>query len=490
MDWRRFLPKAWCVRSLKDISFGGRWFLAPHTELALSMSRPHGGPVFPAVEILELTSRNLSKLVMSTSVRELHWRIESYMGNSNNLWTLCRSITDRMPLITALELQYDDALAIGSPVAFLCSMLTSLTTITLPVYGLTEDIICALSGLPSLQRVVMSMNPTGPGHVRVYDTDAIKRFDPSHMHLAQHGFPQLRTLSFSAPSVDAATNLLKHGVFHQSEIKDVLIRVPFAIGVRSTSVANMFEELGHILSPLQELKLWLTPDGTQSTSRIRQMDRLGPSEFQNIGHFIQLTRLEVYHAMPLNFTNAEVGSLVAGLPLIEALILNPHPSVPRTTRLSFTVLSVLAQKCPKIQELGIFVDGLLPLEPPPDIGRLCDLSLLRLGRSMLPSISQSDIRNDVARYLASILPSETVVKTMDAEYRWDVVDYHWSPGATHLTNVTISTVNMHVCRLREIMAIARAVREERKVMQQRLDSVSQRLQIAKDLANKHEKDDV
>lgn len=480
MEWKQFIPKAWRVRSIKDQSYGGRWSLSPHTELCLAMSRLETGPIFPAVQILQLSSRNMSKLFMSQSVRTLHWSIQSYMGTTPILWSQCRSVVDRMPFITTLHLQFDDALALRAPISFLCSMLTNLTTITLPIHTLIEDIICALSGLPRLQSIEMSkevnLHPS-----RFHDSDVIKQFDPTRMHIGPHGFPRLEKISFSAPSVEAAMVFLTHHIFHRAQIKDIHVRVPFALGVRGPSVTEMLRALGRYIPLLEKLELWLAPSGTQSTSRIRQMDRLGPEELRNTDCFIHLTVLEVHHAMPLNFNNADMEKLVSGLPSIEILILNPHPVIPRSTRISFTVLSVIAHSCPRIKELGIFVDGLLPFSLPQDTGVFHELRLLRLGRSVLPSISHFETRNIVAQYFASVLPAHTTVRTMDAEYRWDITDYHWTPCATRLTEITISMINMYVCRLREILAIARAVREERQLLQQKLHLLNERLRMAREM---------
>lgn len=167
--------------------------------------------------------------------------------------------------------------------------------------------------------------------------------------------------------------------------------------------------------------------------------------------------------------------MASGLPRAEVLVLNPHPAVMRTGKMSIEVLSAFAECCPRLTELGLFINGLLVCGNPsgPKFGP--QLRNIGFGRSPLPTALQSDSRVNLARHIAFIFPRSTKLSAMRSHSRWDIKDYNWSACATHLVEGQTPNSKTLSSRLAEVDSIARGLRDEYERLQAKIGKLRARV---------------
>ncbi|EIM83149.1 uncharacterized protein STEHIDRAFT_160748 [Stereum hirsutum FP-91666 SS1] len=411
---------------------------------------------------------------MSDSVSDLCWNIQSYMGDSLGLWSSCRSITERMPFIRTLELSYDNPVPFDNPLSFLCSMLPRLETVKLPLYGATGTMLCGLSGLRQLREIQLSTHQTRISSY--HNTEPLSRFDPARFHLPHDAFPALESLSFSSPTVPVASSFLSHRCFHRIPLTRLFIRVPLTVGFRSKDVKDFFTLLSRDMAWLEDLELWFVPSKSEIPARIKQMDRITVEDLGGVRGFTALKKLAFHHAFPLNASNEDFRSLAAGLPHVEVLILNPQPTILRTSAVSLECLPYFAEFCPALRELGVFVNGNMHLPYPSGHRFGSTVRFMRFGRSPLPTMAQFDARLSFTRHIAFYFCRSTAFTSMETSIPWDVEYYRWASSGALLTEVADSAVHVLCNRLKEIIAIARAVRDERERLESKVTTLQARLQ--------------
>lgn len=455
--WRTFLEKAKLVRTLRDSSFGGGYDLPLTSVGPLATSRPVI-TIFPHLRVLCMSSHHLNKLVMSPSVEVLNWKVGRWMDDSREMWEICQSVVDRMPNIRSLNLDFENALASQSQLAFLCAQLEQLETLRIPLYGLTPTLICGLSGLPKLKEIEFMIgekysSSSGSNTVGLND------FQTANVHLSSSAFAALRHLSFSVPQFSVASFFLGLPSFPLSNLTRLEIRVPFVTNLTPSSVRSILRMLSQFALSLTSLSLNLVPCHTVSAARILRVLPLGLPDLLSVGAFRDLRRFAIYHPCPLSFSDSDFEDFARLLPSAEALDLNSRPTVFRVPSTSMQVLDHFARICLKLEHLSVFVLT-LPIVPRVSSSRFSShFKELDFGRSPLPAADNINGQKTLARYLARVVPCATAISHFVEQMFLDSKLFDVTSNGNDLREAPAARKEIMKARWWAIVVMVQALRE-------------------------------
>jgi hypothetical protein len=241
----------------------------------------------------------------------------------------------------------------------------------------------ALGDLPSLQNLSVDLKTT-----HIYDLEHI--FDISNSSLESEprfrpdSFHELRSISLPL-TVQGVQDLLTRNVppnLHtiRLRLEPVRIRDPW----------------GNQRSPSQERTLSL-PRILSSISLLEKIEILVPENTllsfnEPVGFNSQFIKsIHIVSEVPLSFTDDDVALLTSCLPQLVDLQLSPCPLSSHhtvTSRLTLCSLPIISENCPKLEKLGLCLDG---TSPPPTIDLdwhpFHHLASLDFGRTSMPRLN-------------------------------------------------------------------------------------------------------
>ncbi|KAG8864394.1 hypothetical protein FRB97_005057 [Tulasnella sp. 331] len=135
-------------------------------------------------------------------------------------------------------------------------------------------------------------------------------------------------------------------------------------------------------------------------------------EFERVRPLLQCTALSMlllWHNGPMMYGEEDVAMMGHAWPdmMCLELCLDPTDDVARAVGQPLSIIGVLIRTFPKLEELGVYVNeaGVLPNLLEPKIGLpVPPLRILDFGTSPPARLEESDPKEDIAMYLASVCP--------------------------------------------------------------------------------------
>lgn len=364
---------------------------------------------------------------MSPSVKTLRWRISPH-SLSTTIWPHVRAIVDRMPNITVLSLDGIDVQALEQPISHLLSMLGQLRSFYMPLYSFTRDIACALSSLPSLQRVDFN-NDFGNHSIGQWPPhDALEHRPPSAYHFSLEPFRRIHSFSLSLSALTHTMTFFTTKLAILSRLTRLVIRIPFYHDVPGD--AGLFDFCNMVSANavhLTNLTLWLTASGRTPPRTAYHAQHPTLESMLPLTTIPTLEHLEFAHTLALAFTDNDMDQFARALPRIQVLRLNHHPVVGSTPAATLKSLSSFAAHCCELQELGLMLDATnadtrisyIPFGP--------RMRSLKLGRSIFPRVNQVIERTSVSFLLSKTLSSRVTITAADTDGMLDCDDHVFRP---------------------------------------------------------------
>ncbi|KZV67114.1 hypothetical protein PENSPDRAFT_736700 [Peniophora sp. CONT] len=336
--------------------------------------------------------------------------------------TICADIAFKAPYIRHLELvPYGcvTSLPIEMALANLLLRLESrLTSLYLPVYGLTQTLFEAASHLQHVEDIAFATT-VAPMVVALYHDVLV--FTP---HLERNSFPALRKLSLCASLADLKEIVSNHN-FPANRLSDFLVRAvrpetPAAVETFHATVARECRSL-------TTYSLVLTAPYDEKGDNERWPESPGPDTILGWTAFApladgvlrSLVSIAVAHEHAFKLTIHELADLARSLPNLEYFVCNPSPHVaggnPPTIKL--LEINILPDCMPNVETLELYVDA---SDATVDYPRWSEKYFPRL-RSLWMGASpvNSARRMGISFFLAGLLATGARIDTE----RWEIWDY-------------------------------------------------------------------
>lgn len=432
-DWARFAPYAQRVRTLL---YNGR----------VADRDSYGRPRIIGAEAFDEIARTRTTLNILPNLRTLEWyaatpgrvhhsilfmheNVKSFKvllsaREEPNYTSLCKDIVARMPSLTHLDLRFSFSVnKIKPELIALFSGLSKLQIAILPLYCITGDIMEALSRLPNIGTIQFEfLDEQGSG-----DMTDVMQFSPK---LEAGAFPSLWDLSLSARLSDMTRFLNMN--YAPTNLTSLYVHV---ISVATPSVftgfLNAVADNCHLLTSLYiDLAMRENPMAPPVSQERLTFENLRP-----LLNCPNLTTFELRWDLPLNITPEEIEIIAVKWPSLEVFLLNYEPmpfSIPSATNhanhangaisgsaaslptptptpaflpsepLTLRALLPFARHCPRLRELGMYVNATAadispadPMETPPSFK---SLQKLQVGLSRITESAP------VALFLSQICP--------------------------------------------------------------------------------------
>lgn len=336
--------------------------------------------------------------------------------------TICEDIAWKAPNLRHLELvpiQCITSAPIEVAIYNLLSRLEgSLSSLYLPIYGLTQILFEAASRLRHVEEIAFSTTHT-PTVVALYSDVLI--FTPQ---LETNSFPALRKLSLSAPLVDL-TEILSNPNFPASRLTDFLIRAarpetPAAVEAFHAAVARE-------CSSLRIYSLVLTAPNDEKEENERWPEPPSPDSALARASFVplamgtlgNLVSVAFAHEHALKLTVHELADLTRALPTLEYFVCNPSPHTVGDTppAIKLIELGILADTLPRVETLELYVDA---SDATVDYPRWSETYFPRLRNLWLgASPVNPERRRGISLFLSALLVTGARIDTE----RWEIWDY-------------------------------------------------------------------
>jgi hypothetical protein len=287
--------------------------------------------------------------------------------------------------------------------------LRELRTVILPGYWVTTAVLQTLSNLPYLEQVTGWRTDTS-GAGSPYDVSNL----PLPRFTEAHAFAHLSTLQLTA-QLDHIKQLMSTANTPR-RIEVLGVQSPLELET-SDNIRSFLEFVSHILPKLRDLALELRI-ATVHPSEFDLNDRLHSQDFTPLTLMLELRAFAIMHSLPLAMTDTELDEILTKLPRLETLHLNPEPLpteyMPQNVdvpSLTLGSLSVVARRCPKLVDFGIFLHSLAELnEPmgPEAVAIPSALEVFHVGTSKANMFIDGTAR--IAARLLNLLPSSCEIQ--------------------------------------------------------------------------------
>lgn len=137
---------------------------------------------------------------------------------------------------------------------------------------------------------------------------------------------------------------------------------------------------------------------------------LSLQDLESLPRLKSLINFEIHHTDPISMHDDELAGLLSQCPSLSNVYLNSEPIFLSTTLLTINVLPLLAKRCPQLEALSLFIDGVKPVDElePAELHTFENLFYIDFGSS---SVSEE---GDVVTMLAQVLPLECEFSTTSA----------------------------------------------------------------------------
>jgi hypothetical protein len=442
-DWKRFSVYA---KHIKWIDSGDPAADISLAVATMALSRPVHH-IFPTLRKVVWNAIHFSSLMdsvffMFPTVTCLHIWVNGIEDNSQKFDEYCQEIRSRLPHLTELHIRTNSpASAFAAAVTGLVGDLPHLEECNLPKYGLTTELVLALSRLPKLQEV-HSMTATGdpPSPIHISDTEAIDFYE-----LAEGAFSSLTWLRLTV-NFRNIRNLMVHA--HAPQFLVALM----CDALHNEAPHQIFELATAVAAACPHLEVLTLTSSVPTEAVDPQAYRAcGWGSLRPVLKCRSLVELVVRHTLPLKITVENLEEIARDRTTWKYIKLAPFPAFhlsPRPT-LNFSALLPFARYCPRLQGLGLFLDGNVQLPEVSKEVQFTSLIELELGYS---PISEQNV-GAVATFLAGICTTPVKIET-----EWETSPVVLTPGAELESRATqwkqVETLQNELCKSRSSMRAA------------------------------------
>ncbi|KAF9000305.1 hypothetical protein BDQ17DRAFT_1245744 [Cyathus striatus] len=377
--------------------------------------------------VFDDAARTRTSLNMLPNLKTLHWsgelsicvpfmhsNIKHFVmvlpspNSTRDLGTFFDDVAMRMPALRTLDIRSVIPMhEIESDMIRLLSGLLKLRKVIFPRYYFTTHIAESMSRLPDLGIIEFQyFHEQGWG-----DQDDTAVFYPV---LKEGAFPSLWDLSFTVCYADAGR----------------FLSIPFAptnltmlyIDSEKTETASAIHEVLTIVSEncqlLTALALVSLRDPSQELDDEDDEYRITMDTIKPLLSCPNLTSLEFVHQFPVRISQDDVELLASSWPSLESLVLNNEPVYLDKADLTLAALIPFAKHCPKLRDLGLFLDASSTLSiPPPDpsLGYPTFRCLHRLGMGVSIILDPTP----VSHFLSQVIGNENC--ELESGITWETV---------------------------------------------------------------------
>ncbi|TDL15769.1 hypothetical protein BD410DRAFT_822996 [Rickenella mellea] len=286
------------------------------------------------------------------------------------------------------------------------STLTDLKTVVMPRYTISSSVMSSLSRLPNLGTIQFEyFSYQGSG-----DPADVQPFCPV---MREGAFPSLWDLSCYSTLCDMSSFFMaKYAPVNITSlyVHTLSIETPL-------SFSECLTALSQTCQMLKYLGLYLILDGSAQI-QVEDSYNLSFKDLCPILDFPHLTTFDLTHYRPLDITDDDMDRLARNWPSLESLKLNAEPVILDNPKITFASLSSLAQHCPNLTRLGLYLNP-SPHDLPKPGMPFKMLKSLEFGTSPIQS------EDHAALYLSEICPLSCTVEvgvTWTDELKSGIID--------------------------------------------------------------------
>jgi len=398
-DWKRFIPYASRVRIMDGFDHQGQFSMISEAALAdILITRPSTNPILPRIKTLKVDGELVPDYpwckfftgLLHDGLQELCIYIPSLELSPDAVLSFLEEVVWRSPNITSLSIESSLMTFVGDVGVSLSSSISRMHNLRKFVALsclLTPVELCVLEQLPHLQEVSIFFDSHLQGRMT---NGALPKF------VSPNPFPQLTSLELQASLAELCRYLsLANGISPglRTLFVDVISQSKF--GIFQNALVKIAEAFPH----LEYLSITRNEDFNvvdEVAGSVRP-----PLTYGNLHPLTRMTRLQTFilkYEVVVSMTNRELCTLLSQCPSLVALDLNQEPIVLSPTELTINVLPLIAQACPRLADLALYVDtNVKPLETS-SLSTFTNLKSISLGISLL------QCRPVVATLLAQVLP--------------------------------------------------------------------------------------
>lgn len=384
----------------------------------------NGNSFFPNLRTLKFTQDSALPHIMGPNVTELTWLFESGSPESNSsLRDVAVHIVERMPKLESISLEGCSAVVEHEDVLMrLCQSLPALKHIGLPRYALSPTMLRGLSAISTLSRITVNRQDEGFQESTLGRRSRVMRWAGNAPFFSSPLFVNLHELSFALPTLSSAIRFFLEDGFSMSGLAGLEIFIAFP----RESTADKVEEFLHVLfqqcATLEELRLSMYVESA-FPSDLFGLESLMLSTIMPVARFSQLRSISLDHALPLSLRDEDVRVLVAELPLVEVLRLNPHPLFLSPPSLTVASVFTVARCCRFIRILGLYFDPRIFLPIPSDAVFPETFERLDVGTSPFPTPATAESLWLIAEVIANLVPERAVVHSGFVDPAFDSIEF-------------------------------------------------------------------
>lgn len=270
----------------------------------------------------------------------------------------------RSPNLTAICLNLDDSMISDAQTTKYLAALRSLQKLTMPYFRYDSDTISELAKLPNLHTI--EFHPEFPPRFALEQ----ESFRPE---LREGAFPKLRNLSLNAKFKDVSR-------FFRQRFAPKTLRHLFITAEQFQTSERLALCLSSVVDSCKLLNS-LAIDMATGASHRREI-RISYQDLAILKALPNLKNFRYTHRHSVSLTDEELGDLVSSWVSLEALSLTakaPHLTSPIS--LTLACLIPLAQYCPNLRTLGLYVDATVPVNLPTTFKPFRNLEELDMGSS-------------------------------------------------------------------------------------------------------------
>lgn len=360
---------------------------------------------------------------MSATVKQFVWRFQVEDVHSD-VERVCAEIASAMPNIEVFIFQGRCIRPLQERIAWLCKHMVHLRRIVLPLYGLSFPVLRSLLSLETLKEVVFDKEWS---HCEPNTLPAPAEedwpFSFADIPYTTSTIPSLNVLSMGFPMLQTFIQILRWGPAMFSNITRLTVRIAYPT-LEEGILGRQVREVGTLLAihagRLEDITLYLASrDGPAVIDGVASPKGVTFNDIQPFLHLPFLHSFGIHLDQVLCLDDSDIRSLASSMPHARSVVLNPHPTILSPSLITWRSLTWFAVYCPKIMELGLYVNGTAEVEWP---SRPClppSFRRLRLGRTDLPTSEDNAGQQLVASCLGDILSPSTEVKCLCLE---DILD--------------------------------------------------------------------
>lgn len=312
-------------------------------------------------------------------------------------------LSNRAPNLTTLSLDLAYIDVSDSQVIKYLASLRSLQKLTMNPANYTSELFSELAKFSNLRAIEFERTL-----VQLKRTSQRSLFRPI---LQEGAFPELRELALNV-AFDDMSSLLSHKYAPTRLLSQ--LHITSSHFETAESISTFLKVLTDSCQMLESLGLNMAP-----SMRYKESTRISYQELVVLRSLPNLRSFRFNDSFPVSLTNEELGNLVSSWNSLETLYLTaPHRYGPfnLSSQLTLACLFPLAQHCPKLREVGLYIDATISVGLPPTFKPFVRLEVLDIGKSPIEDVYE------LFRFLNILCPGARPKFDLDTMHSWD--DYN------------------------------------------------------------------